>query len=369
VKAESSGIHRNTITELATNRGLSAPSLACGAMDVGVGQLLKRVPGAVPAVRRSRRSWQRFRWHHIPGLRHGYPPSSDFYQSPDWWVVDYKLYSPSDLPRDLLPGLPLRLRGPAPGELAPGRYIACVGAAQTFGRFCEEPFPALLSKDLGIPAVNLGFGGAGPQLFPRHPELIRLMNESALVVLQVMSARNEDNSLFQGGLGSLKSRSTGEPMRPEAAYGRLLASGDQALVTSVVGETRETWIASYEKLLSLFEVPTVLLWFSVRKPRYTEKYDSVQGIFGDFPHLVNEEMIETIASHCDAYVECVSVRGRPQQLRSRFTGKPTRVLVPGRRPLSENTYYPSPEMHQDAAAVLRPICRDLLDRRLEQLRS
>jgi len=339
-------------------------------MPVGMRQLLKRMPGAVPAVRRVRWSWQRLSRHHIPGLRHGYPPNSDVYQAPDWWIVDYELYSPPGLPRDLQPGLRLRLRGPDPGELVPGRYIACVGAAQTFGRFCREPFPALLSKDLGIATVNLGISGAGPQHFPRHPELIRLMNESALVVLQVMSARNEDNSLFEGGgLGALKNRSTGEWMRAEAAYHRLLASGDQALVTSIVGETRETWIASYERLLSLIRVPALLLWFSVREPAYTERYDSVPGLFGDFPQLVNEEMVESVASHCDAYAACVSARGRPQQLRNRFTGKPTRVVIPGDRPWSNNYYYPTPQMHQDAAALLAPACRRLLDHRLEQLRS
>src|SRR5579875_548468 len=144
-------------------------------MSLGMRQLLKRVPGAVPAVRRARWSWRRLRLHHIPGLRFGYPPSDHYYQAPDWWVVDYALYSLPDLPSDLVPGLPLRLRGPAPGELGRGGYIACVGAAQTFGRFCEEPFPALLSRDLGIPTLNLGFGGAEPQLFLRHPEMIRLM--------------------------------------------------------------------------------------------------------------------------------------------------------------------------------------------------
>jgi hypothetical protein len=113
----------------------------------------------------------------------------------------------------------------------------------------------------------------------------------------------------------------------------------------------------------------LLLWLSAREPGYTEKYNSVEGLFGDFPHLVDEEMVETVASHCDAYAECVSVRGRPQQLTSRFTGKPTRVVVPGGRPLTENSYYPSPEMHEDAAALLSPICRGLLDGRLEQLRS
>ena len=196
------------------------------------------------------------------------------------------------------------------------------------------------------------------------------MNESALVVLQVMSARNEDNSLFEGGgWGSLKARSTGERMLANEAYGQLLASGDRALVKSIVGETRGTWLASYRRLVGLIQVPTVLLWLSVRQPGYTETYDSLDGLFGDFPHLVNEEMVDTVRAACDAYVECVSIRGRPQQLRSRFTGKPTCVVVPGGTDMTENSYYPTPEMHQDAAALLGPICRGLLDRRLEQLKS
>jgi hypothetical protein len=245
-----------------------------------------------------------------------------------------------------------------------------VGAAQTFGRFCAEPFPTLLSKLLDIPTLNLGFGGASPQLFIRHPELIRLMNDSALVVLQVMSARNEDNSLFEGaGEGALRDRSTGERMLAEDAYARLLAAGDQALVESIVSETRRTWIASYQRLLSLIHVPTVLLWLSVREPGYTERYHSVGSLFGEFPHLVNAHMVEAARAESDGYAECVSVRGRPQQLRNRFTGKPTRVAVPGRTDMTVNDYYPTPEMAQDAATLLRPICRELLDRRLDQARQ
>jgi hypothetical protein len=183
-----------------------------------------------------------------------------------------------------------------------------------------------------------------------------------------MSARNEGNSLFEGGgRGSLKDRSTGERMRGEKAFERLLASGDQALVKRIVGETRETWIASYNKLLSLIKVPTVLLWFSIREPRYTEGYDSVHELFGDFPHLVNEKMVESVRARCDAYVECVSTRGRPQAMRNRFTGKPTCYVLPDGGEITENSYYPSPEMHQDAASLLGPICQKLLDRRLEHL--
>jgi hypothetical protein len=189
-----------------------------------------------------------------------------------------------------------------------------------------------------------------------------LINGSALVVLQVMSARNEDNSLFEGGgMGTLKSRTTGRRMRAEEAYEAMLASGDRDRVSSMVSESRETWIASYKRLLSLIQVPTVLLWLSIREPHYVEKYDSIHNLFGEFPHLVNDSMVEDIRSDCTAYVECVSARGRPQQLKSRFTGRPTRVLVPGEVPMTENSYYPTPEMHEDAAALLVPICQEIVD--------
>jgi hypothetical protein len=189
------------------------------------------------------------------------------------------------------------------------------------------------------------------------------MNESRLVILQVMSARNEDNSLFEGGgSGSLMQRSTGRRMRAEAAYGHLLESRDPAFVNSIVRETRDTWLASYRQLLSLIRVPTVLLWFSIREPDYAEQYTDVRALFGEFPHLVNNEMVESVSSGCDAYAHCVTDRGRPQQLRSRFSGRPTRVMgVRGGDLLTENRYYPSPEMHQDAAAVLKPICQGFLD--------
>ena len=65
------------------------------------------------------------------------------------------------------------------------------------------------------------------------------------------------------------------------------------------------------------------------------------------------------------YVECVSSRGSPQPLIDRFTGRPTTIDTSDDRPdftdvWTHNAYYPSPEMHQDAAARLEPLCRRLL---------
>ena len=69
------------------------------------------------------------------------------YQERDYEVVDYELYA--------IPGIGMA-RGPAPDSLEAGRYFTCLGAAQTFGCFCERPFPALVAERLGVPALNFG---------------------------------------------------------------------------------------------------------------------------------------------------------------------------------------------------------------------
>src|SRR5687768_3753373 len=96
----------------------------------------------------------------------------DYYQRLDFGHFDYELH--------WLKGLrPHRFRGPAIDPSRP--YIACIGAAQTFGRFCERPFPALLGERLGVQALNLGVGGAGPRLFGT-PRFLRWINGAELVV-------------------------------------------------------------------------------------------------------------------------------------------------------------------------------------------
>ncbi|MFW7414200.1 DUF6473 family protein [Demequina sp. SO4-18] len=310
------------------------------------------------------------------------------YQERDWEVVDYRLYQE--------PRSELWFRGPEPAALAPGGYVVCLGAAQTFGCFCERPYPALLEEELGMPVVNLGYGGAGPRFFARHPELLTLINGAALVVVQVMSARSEDNSRFaSGGLELLTDRATGERVSAANAYASLLAEGDARLtalpravrkgvrivkgapeVRRVLAQTRRNWIDSYRVLFDGITAPTVLLWMSRRRPGlhrtdrarwWWQRYDDVNAMFGDYPQLVNRSMVSAIRPLADGYVDCTTRRGSPQPLFSRFTGE--RVAVDFGRDRedlaeqrSENAYYPSPEMHEDAAHALAEPLRRMLAR-------
>lgn len=304
------------------------------------------------------------------------------YQARDWDVVDYQMY------QEEVSGL--WFRGPRP-ELHSGQpYIVCLGAAQTFGCFCTRPFPLMLQEQLGVPVVNLGYGGAGPRFYVRHPELLPLINGASLVVVQIMSARSEDNRLFEsGGLEYLTVKATGRKIASADGYQELLdregldrhlpSKAKRALrlvrgpraVRAVIGETRSNWIESYRQLFAQISAPTALFWFSQRRTWlnrgtrmhwWWQRYDNANAMFGEYPQLVNADMVKAIRPLATDYVETISRRGSPQRLFSRFTGEPITVDYAKDRPdLAEvsayNPYYPSPEMHEDAAQSLRSICR------------
>lgn len=299
------------------------------------------------------------------------------YQARDEEVVDYQLTR--------LPGTELTFRGPLDPRAVDSPAVACLGAAQTFGCFTDRPFPALLAGSLDAPVLNLGYGGAGPRFFLRHPELVEQANRAAVVVVQVMSGRSESNSLYDsGGLEYLVRREDGARVSAQQAYRdvlvgpstsrtpaarvvrRLGAPARRRRTARLVSETRQEWVSSYRALLAAVTAPTVLLWFSRRPPDYVEDYRSVATLFGHYPQLVRRDMVEAVRPLADHYVECTTARGLPQPLVSRFTGRPTTVDPARDRPdlggrlWTHNDYYPSPEMHQDVAAALEPVCRALL---------
>ena len=301
------------------------------------------------------------------------------YQARDREIVDYQMYS--------LGKTDLWFRGPEIKNLEPGKYFVCIGAAQTFGCFCEKPFPKLLQEEFDLPVLNLGYGGAGPYFFLKHQQLFDYINAAKFVIVQVMSGRSENNSLFDsGGLEFLTRRSDGVSLSADAAYKEVLEGGDVwqkvpfqvpfgkryfRRITKIFGakktkklvaETRNNWINNYQSLLNQITVPKILFWFSKRQPAYKDRYKSLGTLFNEFPQLVNSTMVEQIKVFSDDYVECVSKRGIPQPLFSRFTNEPATVDPEldrkdlGGKIWTHNIYYPSPEMHVDAAKVLAPIC-------------
>ena len=250
------------------------------------------------------------------------------------------------------------LRGPGIDITKP--YIVCIGAAHTFGPFCKEPFPALLASRLGIQVSNLGIGGAIPAQF-LSDNFLRHINRSKYAVIQILSGRCGSNSYYthvQRRVGIIH-----EGYRVAAPFlfwTEAEEKYDKALFHKQVKETRRDYIYQMLALIRSVNVPKILFYFSIRRP------EDLPGKLtaSPFPQFLTRWMIEEMAGFCDEYVECISNVGLPQKLYDK-NGNPTTVSRPPwdlkNPPMSQNTYYPSPEMHVEAANALEPYCRTFLD--------
>ena len=288
------------------------------------------------------------------------------YPTRDADIVDYHPFT--------LDGCPVPFRGPAfdPQAVPEGSFFTCLGAAQTYGCFVDRPYPDLLSDRLGLGALNLAVGGAGPGFYLQYPALIAAMNRSRFVVVQAMAARHEANSRFaaDGYVEYLRDRVTGESLDTVSAWCRVLEE-TPAAAPRLVAESQASWLESMQRLRAAITVPVVFLWFSQQKPAAPAWPELLAGVgqrppvelvhrmFGAFPQLVDAAMAEKAAAMCSAAVSCVSQRGAGAPLINRWTGQPIDpadyagrgveyvALATGR-----NDYYPSSEMQEDAAAAL-----------------
>jgi hypothetical protein len=286
------------------------------------------------------------------------------YQEPDWRVADYAPFCLDEKIIDPTTKRPLNIRGPKPARLDRGGYFVCLGAAQTFGRFCQRPFPTILAERLAMPVLNISHGGAGPAFYCKNNErLLDYLNGACFVVVQVMSGRSDSNSMFESeGVGHFRRRLDGSYIGCDEAFRETIRTQPRSVLARVVEETRRSWCGSYARLLSGISVPKVLLWFATRPPAYKQGWGDLSQLYGEFPQLVNPEMVSDVRSRCERYVECVTKRGLPQTLLDRFTGKRTAVTDPWTSgQWKKNWYYPSTQMHEDAAASLEPACRSLIE--------
>jgi hypothetical protein len=230
--------------------------------------------------------------------------------------------------------------------------IAWLGAAQTFGRYVTEPVPAVVGNRVGLGTLNLGSGGKGPEYFLRRPDLLAEVNRCRVAVIQVMSARASDNSLFQSGKGGASGLrlDTGAPA-PKSLdiVTDLLAQGKRRKARQLVRESQNAYVQSMRMLFDAVKPPKILFWFAYRDPPYA--VTGYRRTLEIFPQLVTRGMVSQIRQSANRYVAVASRLGIPQAIRDEAGNL-----------LAVNHYYPSPEMHQLAADQLTGVVSELLGR-------
>lgn len=305
---------------------------------------------------------------------------------PDYQTRDYELV---DYQRFYVDGCDVPFRGPPfnPFTAAPGSFFTCLGSVQTYGACYERPYPVLLAESLQLPALNLAVGGAGPGFYTLYDRLIEAVNRGRFVILQCMAARHAGNTRFDpdGFVEFVIDRRTGESIPSWQGWKRVLLEEPEKLVR-YLEESRRRWVEISLDLLRRIKVPVVFFYFSRRPPDYEIDFAAidaqaqklrqglddggpfVEGLMGDFPHLVDGGSVREVAAACQAYVECLSARGMGQRFVSRFTGRPVTELYHHalgaeftKLPvMTNNFYYPSAEMHEDARDLLAPEIRRML---------
>ncbi len=259
-------------------------------------------------------------------------------------------------------------RGPQPDFR--GEYVCFLGAAHTFGRFVDRPFPTLVGDDLIAGSLNFGTDGAGPGFFLTDPEILRAANGSAACVIQAMSASAISNRMYtvrprrNARLHAVSDLMTG--LFPDVDFSKFsfvnamlkhLSTVDEDRFRLVVNELKNAWIGRMQNLLNSIESRTVLFWFSQRSPDDGEA-DAPSAQAAKYPHYVDRAMIDAVKGAADVFVECTTAAGLPHDLR--VDGR-TLLFRPSGEPIDMNRDLPSPEMHQHAADALLPELERLLD--------
>lgn len=266
-----------------------------------------------------------------------------YYQSNDRNIIDYQ-YS-------FIEKLDEFVRSPVPN--LEDEYIACLGAAQTLGRFVENPYPKLLADRIEIDCLNIARGGVGPEYYLQRPKLIDVANKSKFIVLQVMSGRSVSNSLFKdrGGLNHFNS-----PYFSGRNFsGRIWQEAYDTMslpeFTELFLEQRAIWLDKMLSLIKSLKRPILLLYFSHQLP--PKELDlSDFGNLWQSPHFIDRGMIDVLLPHVGQYYEFASRAGMPQRL-TNLQGASQRVKMGMLGEDSNlNKYYPSAEMHQALASEL-----------------
>ncbi|MEM7270094.1 MAG: DUF6473 family protein [Pseudomonadota bacterium] len=281
------------------------------------------------------------------------------YQKPDRAFINYQAYKWGRLGQIY--------RGPKPDFDQP--YIACIGAAQTFGRYVDHPFASLLKAGLGMEVANLGTGGAGPGFFLRDSMALEAASSAEVCVIQVMSARSLSNRLFQvkpKRNAQLKAVSKAlSDLFPHVdfetfsyAHNMLnqIAEEDPSKFIEVEKELKTAWVARTRLLLESIHTKKILFWFSERAPNEETRHRANKAML-KYPHYVDQAMLDAVTPFVDKVVYCISSEGLPQSLL--VDGEPV-LQSPFGMPVRENRYYPSPEMHVQAAEALARPVYDLL---------
>lgn len=206
-------------------------------------------------------------------------------------------------------GSRLRFRGPR--KRLDQEFIACLGGTETYGRFLETPFPALITEKAGFETLNLGVVNAGPEAYLNEPPIIDLANRAEAVVLEITGAQNCSNRFYKVHprrndrfihASELMAKIFRDADFTEFHFtGHLLAelkANAPDRYPMLIDELKAAWLGRMQSLMQKLKAPIILLWLGENGP---DEDPEANGR----PHFIDVEMISQLRENAAEYVEVV----------------------------------------------------------------
>lgn len=239
-------------------------------------------------------------------------------------------------------------------------YVAVLGGTETYGKFVETPYPALLEKAIGLPVVNFGYVNAGTDVFVQEPSIIEACDKACVTVVQLMGAHNMSNRFY-----AVHPRRNDRFLRASTLMKTIFRDVDftefhftrhmlSALKRRspdkydiVVEELKKAWVARMRSLLQKIEGESVLLWLKNDNPTRPPRDD-----LGGEPLLVDQKMVDAIRPFATELAVFA-----PSEA-ARADGIVGMHYAPMEEPAAAEM--PGPRAHQELCEQLEPILRGLL---------
>jgi len=269
-------------------------------------------------------------------------------------------------------------------------FGACIGSATTFGRFIRNPYPKQLEAATAMPFYNLGISGARPEAYLANESLMEMLRKANIVIVELMSARGYPSALFApAGYDANKGQFMDwlgwhAHRGADARLNWLLTQGErnEPVFVDHVYEIgfpyltpeqreflRDTVVAHYtnDLMVLLREIGKPVLGLLVTRSgpwqaRGTREPSSFAEWSGSYPHFVDGAVVAYLRHQGIPVVISRSGRGLPFTVRNWKNNEPAAVF-PWQQNPSLNSYYPSQEIHDDAAAELlkHPLIRGIVN--------
>lgn len=247
----------------------------------------------------------------------------------------------------------LLFRGPKRNLKEP--YHAFIGGTETYGKFIERPFPALVEEALGVPCVNFGQPNAGVDAFSHDPFVLDATAQADVTVVQVLGAQNMTNRFY-----AVHPRRNDRFVSTSALLRTIYKEVDFAdfhytkhmlsrlLMTCPIRfavvrqELQDAWLARMCLILSRIRGKSILLWFAAHPCAQAMEEDEL----GPDPVFITQEMIDEVRRQATDWVEVVA---SPEAMEQGTHGM---VFAPMEKMIAAETLGPMAHM----AAAEKLIC-------------